>query len=212
MRTARWLAVFTASTAIFVALALVASFWGVMPEERALYEALVSAASPQTVSIFHTINYLGDKWVLLPATLLLLALAPPRARRRWWLWAGVMIVAALVEGLGKELIGRPRPEGHASGFPSGHVTAAAAYFFLAAYLVSRRLSTPARAPVAALWVAAGVVVVLVGIARIVLQAHWPGDVLGGAALGLLSVSLAVWWHEHASDGPASAPGRDTGSG
>ena len=151
-------------------------------------------ASPGVVSVFQAINYLGDKRVLLPATLLLLWVAPPTERRRWWLWGGVMIAAPLLEGLGKELFGRPRPVGKAFGFPSGHATAAAAYFFLAAYLVGKRLDQ-SGARVVLVWILAGILIALVGLARIVLQAHWPGDALAGAALGLACLSLAAWYHE-----------------
>ena len=151
-------------------------------------------ASPAVVSVFHGINYLGDKRVVLPATLLLLWVAPAEARRRWWLWAGVMVAAPLLEGAGKEIIGRSRPEGNAFGFPSGHATAAAAFFFLAAYLLGKRLDR-ASARVILLWVLAAVLVALVAVARIVLRAHWPGDALAGTALGLACVSLAAWWHE-----------------
>jgi undecaprenyl-diphosphatase len=105
-----------------------------------------------------------------------------------------MVLAPILEGLGKEVIGRPRPVGDALGFPSGHVTAASTYFFLAAYLIGKRLNAPERnRPL--LWVAAGIIVALVGVARIVLRAHWPADFLGGATLGLALASAAFWWHE-----------------
>lgn len=194
MAASRWRGVFIGSAGIFLILALVVYLLGWLPGERTLYEAVVDRASPAAVSIFLAINYLGDKRVLLPATLLLLWIAPAEARRRWWLWAGVMVAAPVLEGLAKEIIGRPRPMANAFGFPSGHATAAAAYFFLAAYLLGKRLNDPGRR-VIAFWVVAGVTVVLVGMARIVLRAHWPADTMAGAALGLACVSLAAWWHE-----------------
>ena len=46
-----------------------------------------------------------------------------------------------------------------------------------------------------LWIAVWAPVALVGIARIVQRAHWPADLLGGAALGLAFASAACWWHE-----------------
>ncbi len=177
-----------------MALVLLVTLRGSLPGERALYDTVLGWASPGVVSVFHAINYLGDKWILLPATLLLLWVAPPTERRRWWLWAGVMIAAPSLEWLGKHLIGRPRPVGGGLGFPSGHATAAAAYFFLAAYLVGKRLDRPG-ARVVLVWILAAILVVLVGLARIVLQAHWPGDSLAGGTLGLACVSLAAWYHE-----------------
>lgn len=194
MAAARWRRVFVGSAGVFAALALLVYLRGSLPGERALYEAVVAWASPAVVSVFHGINYLGDKRVLLPATLLLLWVAPPDARRRWWLWAAVMVAAPILEGLGKELIGRHRPEGKTFGFPSGHATAASAYFLLAAYLLGKRLNRPG-VRVILLWFLAGLLIALVVIARIVLRAHWPADALAGAALGLACVSLAAWSHE-----------------
>jgi len=191
---ARWRSVFLGSAGVLAALALLVYLRGSLPGEVALYDAVLAWASPLVVSVFHKINYLGDKRVILPATLFLFWVASPNDRRRWWLWAGVMIAAPILEWLGKGLIGRPRPEGTSMGFPSGHATAASAYFFLAAYLVGKRLDWPG-ARVFLLWILAGMLALLVGLARIVLQAHWPGDALAGAVLGLACVSLAAWYHE-----------------
>ncbi len=189
---------FLASAGAFLALTLFVYFGGWLPGERALEETVVGWASPAVISIFRAINYLGDKRILLPATLLLLWRAPADARRRWWLWAGVMVAAPVLEWLGKELIGRLRPMGNAYGFPSGHATAASAFFFLAAYLIGKRLDRSGT-PVTPLWIVAATLVALVAAARMVLQAHWPGDTLGGAALGLACVSLAAWYHERSAE-------------
>jgi undecaprenyl-diphosphatase len=153
---------------------------------------MVGRTSPEVVAVFRWVNELGNKWVLAPAVLLLL-LGVPAARRRWWLWVGVLLVAPVLEDLTKPLVGRGRPEGTAFGFPSGHVTAAAAFFPLAAYLGGK--ATRSRKVRLLLWLAAAVGVLSVGIARIMLRAHWPGDALGVAALGLACVALAAWRHE-----------------
>jgi len=187
----RWRIACLGSAGTFLALAFLVSSWGVLPGERLIYETIVDWTSPTGVTIFKTIKYLGSWQFLLPATLLLVWLAPVEERRRWWLWAGAMILAPIVEGVGKEIVGRPRPVGRSFGFPSGHVTAAATYFSLVAYLIGHRLKN--RAIV--LWIAVWVPVALVGIARIVQRAHWPADLLGGAALGLAFASAACWWHE-----------------
>jgi len=190
----RWRTTFFVSLGVFVALAAAVRLWGILPGEAQLYHWMVGWVSPGIIPIFGWINYLGDNRFLLPATLLLLWVPPTGARRRWWLWAGVMVAAPILEGLGKGVIARPRPEGQALGFPSGHVTAAAAYFSLAAYLVGKRLN--ARSAPMLRWGAAVLVVAMVGVARILLRAHWPADILAGAALGFSCVALAVWWYEH----------------
>jgi len=125
------------------------------------------------------VNYGGDWRVLLPATVLLV-LVFERARPRWWIWIALMIAAPAAEGLLKLAIGRPRPENASLGFPSGHATAAAAFAGAVLYLSGALAPAPRRLVRAV----AIVGVLLVGLARVMLRAHWPSDVLGGFALGL----------------------------
>ena len=73
------------------------------------------------------------------------------------------------------------------GFPSGHATAAAA-FFGAVFYLAESLRPPARRLVR---VAALVIIVLVATARVMLRAHWPSDALAGIALGLALASGAA---------------------
>src|SRR5205809_8099875 len=88
-----------------------------------------------------------------------------------------MIAAPATEGILKIIIGRPRPEAASMGFPSGHATAAAA-FFGAVFYLAESLRPPARPLVRT---AALVIIVLVAAARVVLRAHRPSDALGGSA-------------------------------
>jgi membrane-associated phospholipid phosphatase len=187
-----WKITFLVSAGGFVALALAAKFWGVLPGEPQLYQWMVGWASPGVVAVFWWVNQLPNRWIVGAAFLLLLWRVPP-TRRRWWLWLGVVVFAPILEDLAKPVVGRPRPEGVSFGFPSGHVTAAAAFFPMAAYL-SGKMVRSRRARIR-LWLVAAGLVLLVGIARILLRAHWPTDVLGGAALGLACLALAAWWNE-----------------
>ena len=189
---ARWKTTFFVSFGAFIALALAAKLWGVLPGEPQLYHWMLGRASPGVITVFWWVNQLGNKLVLAPAALLFILAVSP-VRRRWWLWIGVIVLAPLLEDLTKLAVGRPRPEGTAFGFPSGHVTGAAAFFPMAAYLVGKAVMN--RRGRIGLWLGAATLVLLVGIARIVLRAHWPVDVLGGAALGLACVALAAWWNE-----------------
>lgn len=199
-RPSHWRAVFFSSAGAFIILALAARFWGIFPGELQLYQWVTGWASPGVTTIFRWLNELGSKWVLGPALFLLLWAVPP-ARKRWWLWVGAMVLAPILESLAKSLVGRPRPEGMAFGFPSGHVTAAATFFPIVAYLAGKSLDTRrARA----LWAGAFLLVLLVGIARLVLSAHWPADVIGGAALGLAVASAAIWLNERTVRSPGHA--------
>jgi membrane-associated phospholipid phosphatase len=171
---------------LFVTLAATVVLFGAPPADSALRNAVLSLASPAVVGVMHVVNYAGYWKILLPGTVLLL-LVFPRARREWWLWCGLMMVAPLTEWALKQVVRRPRPESAAFAFPSGHATAAAAFFGAAIYLAGS-LPGRARAVVRAVAILG---IVLVGLARIVLRAHWPSDVLAGIALGLALASLAA---------------------
>ena len=50
----------------------------------------------------------------------------------------------------------------------------------------------------------GFVALLNGVARVFLQLHWPTDVLGGYCVGLLLLSIAVFWLERLEPEPKIA--------
>jgi undecaprenyl-diphosphatase len=175
-----------ASAGCFLALTLAVLLVDPFPGDAAARSWVLGYGSPAVVRAARAVNYLGSWRVLLPATLVLLV-AFPRARARWWLWVGLLLAAPAAEGLLKIVIGRARPEEASMGFPSGHATAAAAFFGAVIYLAGS-LPPPARIGVRA---ASLVLVVLVALARIILRAHWPVDTLAGIALGLFFASLAT---------------------
>jgi undecaprenyl-diphosphatase len=119
-------------------------------------------------------------WLLLrrsPGQALLLALT-------------VLIERFLVDAC-KGWFGRPRPQfdlhwlPHSLAFPSGH-SANSMTAYLATALI---LAPPAhRRP----W-AIGVLILslFIGLSRVYLGVHWPSDVIGGWALGLLAVGAAL---------------------
>jgi undecaprenyl-diphosphatase len=178
--------VLVVTLAAFAVLSLAALFVDMVSADTALRQALLAPASPAVLSVMRGINVLGDWKFLVPATITLVT-AFPAARRAWWVWVALMIAAPLAEGAIKLLVGRTRPDALSYGFPSGHATAAAAYFGALLYLAEALPPGPRRA----LRAAAVVLIVLVGIARVVLRAHWPSDVLGGFALGLALASAAA---------------------
>jgi membrane-associated phospholipid phosphatase len=179
-------AVLVVLAAFFVALAGAVALIGVLPADAAVRETLLAWATPAVIAVMRIVNYGGDWRLLLPATLLLLVVFRG-ARARWWIWLTLMITAPMMEGLLKIAVARARPEGPAYGFPSGHATAAAAFCGAVLYL-SSSLPPASRRLVRAL---ALVGVILVGLARVILRAHWPSDVLGGITLGLALATIAA---------------------
>jgi membrane-associated phospholipid phosphatase len=170
----------------FVALALAVVWFGILPFDRPLRASVLALASPSLLAVMRVVNYAGAWQVLLPGTLLLFVVFA-RARPSWWVWLALMIAAPLAEWSLKLAIGRPRPEGLALGFPSGHATAAAAFFGAVLYLAGT-LTGGARWT---LRVVAVTAIAAVALARVMLRAHWPSDALAGIALGLALASAAA---------------------
>jgi undecaprenyl-diphosphatase len=171
--------------ACFALLAAGAATLGALPADVIVREALLAAATPAVVAVMRVVNGAGDWRLLVPGALVVFAVFR-QARARWWAWSSAMLAAPILETAFKQLVGRPRPEGTAMGFPSGHATAAAAFFGVV-MLLAGTLPPRACAAVRALAVA---MIVLVGLARVILRAHWPSDVVAGIALGLALAAAA----------------------
>ncbi|HEX5004044.1 MAG TPA: phosphatase PAP2 family protein [Gemmatimonadales bacterium] len=105
-----------------------------------------------------------------------------RGGRASWLAAGSLVLSHLVVQAIKRTVGRPRPEAPAGiaapdrfSFPSGHATASMAVALCYAVAV----------PTIALpLVGFGL---LVGWSRVVLGVHYPGDVVAGQLIAVLTV-------------------------
>jgi undecaprenyl-diphosphatase len=197
---ARWrLACLTAVIALVLQTAVV-MHRGVLLSEAAVREGVLAWTSPWVVGLAHVASHGGTWRVLLPATVVLLAVSRV-ARRRWWLWLAVLAGAPIVGEAWQELVARRRPEGTALGFPSGHATSAACFAGVVSYLAERELRRPSLRQ--AVRAGAAGLMIGVGTARVVLGAHWPGDVLAGYALGGACAAGAAWWdaaHREAPEG------------
>ena len=171
--------------ACFVALAASAMLLGAMPVDAALREAILRLASPRVLGVMRVVNRAGD-WRALAPGLVVLLMVFADARRQWWLWSALMVSAPIMEWTLKHVVARTRPEDLSLGFPSGHSTAAAAFYGAVIFLADALPPRVCRAVRAF----AVMMIALVGFARILLRAHWPSDVLGGIALGLALASIA----------------------
>ena len=177
----------TITAIAFVSLTAVIWVFGTVTLDQQAFETIIGLATPGVVRVMKVVNYAGEKLVLIPAMVVLYVVFR-RARRQWWIWAALMVAAPIAERLVKLAVGRARPMGEGFAFPSGHVTAAAAYFGTVFYLAGSLSSPALRVTIRA---AALATIVLVALARIVLRAHWPSDTLAGAALGLALASSAA---------------------
>ena len=165
--------------------------------DRNVNEAMSALRNPLADQMMAALASLGDAAVLGPAAAV--ALLWLLWRRRWiaaahWL-AALAFGLALTAGL-EAAVDMPRPSLAAAGFgfPSIAVTMTTITLGFFAVLIAREL--PGRRRV---WpyLLAGLVVTLLGFARLYLGAHWLSDVVGGVLFGtvwLLVLGIAYRRH------------------
>lgn len=153
--------------------------------DLALHGFMQALRNPLADKPMAVLASLGDEQVLLPAALLVLGYLT--WRKRWmaaahWL-AALAFGLALTAWLGA-MIDIPKPPSVSSGFgfPSIAVTMSTITFGFFAVLIARELPGRDR-----IWpyLVSGLVVTLVGFARLYLGAHWLSDVVGGMLFGLV---------------------------
>ena len=205
-----------AAAAVFVALAVLASLTPYAPGDLAEERWVQSAPWGPLVYGMELTNWIGG-W---RQTLLALAVI---AACLLWSWRAALLVglglpANLVSDAVKDVVERPRPPASLvahreidSGFsfPSGHATFYTWLSVLVLVALWPRLPRRIR-PLAV--AAAGLVIVVACTGRVWAGAHWPSDVAGGFALGVLW-SWGVWrlWSRavHSPRPGAIPPARST---
>lgn len=191
--TPLWLAL--ACVALFVALASAAHEWAwLVSLDLAGFTGFLSARSSWIESASWRLVDLGDPREVALITLALAALAMARGRPRVALAVLVLVAATSVSSQVIQALNVPWAYPRevpaldrtidAEAYPSGHATAAMT-LALAAVLVSPRAARPAAAVLGALLALA------VGVSTIVIEWHFPSDVLGGYLLATAWTSLVV---------------------
>jgi membrane-associated phospholipid phosphatase len=101
-----------------------------------------------------------------------------------------------VNKLIKGLIARPRPEldhlAHVDSlsFPSGHAMVGLIFYYFIAYIVMENMkSATARRMI---FILATLLLLLIGASRIILQVHYPTDVIGGFAFGYIWLLASIY--------------------
>lgn len=167
---------------------------GTGPLDRAIYEILYVGRRPALVVLARLLTALGEPTVLIAASVVCAV----------WLWfigrarlgLVLLIVALIGRGLSevqKYLIARVRPalEPHlvvvkTHSFPSGHATSSMIFYLAVALALTAHTPWHRAATICAVLLS-----LLIGISRVMLGVHWPSDVIGGWAFGVLWVLLAL---------------------
>jgi undecaprenyl-diphosphatase len=203
--------IYAVGLAAFAMLALFAHFYSYFGWDLRVSQSLQGFNSPVFLTFMRAVSYIGNVWhpyALTAVTVIILFALRLRSEA-----VGLILSAAgsgMLNSLLKMLIARPRPTTdlvnvvrslHTQSFPSGHVTFYVCYFgflFFAAYALLPRGSWVRRMALALL----ALPVLLVGLSRVYLGAHWPSDALGAYLFGglWLAFSLSMYrrWKERAT--------------
>ncbi|WP_193224655.1 phosphatase PAP2 family protein [Bacillus sp. B1-b2] len=184
------------SILLFILTIIAVSNEGELAFDRAITDFIHTLIPSSLDPFFEGVSELGDKIGIGIVALLFVILL-------WWKKKDYAGIAAFVlcVGLGnevnkvvKDLIARPRPvtahiqEADTLSFPSGHAMVGLLLYLFIAHLLAKDLKSNA-----AKLVLAGVamlLILLIGISRIVLGAHYPTDVIGGFLFG--GIWLFIW--------------------
>ena len=154
-------------------------------------------------------TFIGQNFVLIALALALFLWLLQTKRRAE---ASVVLGAVLSLGINpvlKLVVDRPRPTDDlvvvwsdfgGLGFPSGHAFSAVVLFGLLYYLAPRFISHRKLATLVR--VSSLLLIVLVGLSRVYLGAHWPSDVLGGFLYGSITLMLLIGIHRSLSSNEA----------
>ena len=196
MRRQRLATPLTAGFCALCLLALAVALPWLNPFDEGLLALVQSGRSGGLDQFMVLITRLGDfSTQLYCGVLLCLLLLVLRQWRALAFAIGTLLGTALANGLLKALFARVRPEVlieplSTFSFPSGHSSAAFAFFLCIGVLAGRE--QPPRLRLTWLLLAT-IPATLIALSRVYLGVHWPSDVIGGALLAatLCGASLAL---------------------
>jgi undecaprenyl-diphosphatase len=152
-------------------------------------------ASPAMTRAMTIITHLGSRGILIQLVIAFIVFAKLRWRRAALWLAITMAGALLLEVTLKWAYHRPRPVAffgvvpNSYSFPSGHALTSLCFYGVMAGLLSARIkSLPWRI---ALWTAAVLLIIAIGLSRIYLGVHYPSDVVAGYLAATVWVTAVI---------------------
>ncbi len=178
--------------------------------DDAIIHMIQSASSNAMDTFMFVMTELGSVWFLTAASLLIVLIIGIKMKDKWGVVFFVLAVGggSLLTILLKNLYLRDRPsindaiDATGYSFPSGHSMGSLIFYGFVIYLVVR---TRQRRWIQWLTVTLlSLLIVIIGISRIYLSAHFPSDVLAGYIAGLIWLMLnliALEWIQWHSKSP-----------
>jgi len=198
LKNRQFLIIFILFLASIITMSVFAHYNDRFPGDLWLTQSFQSISSDGLTSAMETVSFIFDIWgsVIIVVVIGLLVLWRAGWREAILILTGGIISATAA--LFKSLIDRPRPSADLinvfiqedrGSFPSGHSLFAITICGFAAYLaVTKIRNKHLRISILAVSV---ILVLLVGISRTYLGAHWPSDVVGGYLYGGIFLTMLI---------------------
>jgi len=160
--------------------------------DASFHNLVMRYASEMTSKVMRAITFLGSTvFIVALCAVVFFGLILKKRKAQGYSIASILIVSTLINNVIKLIIRRPRPEyisviEHSFSYPSGHTMASTTLYGFIIYLILKS-DFPKRYKVI-YSCALGLLILLVGLSRIYLGAHFFSDVFGGM---LLSAALLL---------------------
>lgn len=147
--------------------------------------------------LMYTVSFIGQPLITISIVAMIGLLSTAAQHYRLLVASIVALGTYGVNSILKEVFHRARPDTeYARGilletysFPSGHATSSVVIFGLAALIAWHLLPQPYATIAVTLLI---VLIILIGISRVYLGAHYASDVLVGWGIGFVGLAIIVW--------------------
>lgn len=142
--------------------------------------------SEVTTKFMHLITFLGSTVCIITISVIIFVIMILKKKNILsYCFAGLIVTSTLINTFIKLIIARPRPEyisviEHSFSYPSGHTMAAMTLYGFLIYLLLKSKHTKSNKIIFS--IVLGLIILLVGVSRIYLGAHFASDVFGALIL------------------------------